>query len=176
MSRTNSEIIHYEPKGEDTKEKWLELFKLYKITGRTQKQVAEDNGISQSYMAKVVKWCEQKALEKGDTDLYKNITLTRLETGLDKMNIITERLMKATSKLTLEDKEGNVIESDADVALLRDSTAIRNLTTLLREVRNTNESIGKLMGVMSAHENASPAQVVVNMPNIGRGEGIKSIN
>ena len=105
-------------------------------------------------------------MKENDKSVFRDITLARLEKNMDTLNGIMNKLNKAVENIQPLDG------MSSEEMLLQSPNAVRNITTLMKEVRSTHESVANLMGVMTAHANAGPPNVAVVIPNINRGDGI----
>lgn len=135
-----------DPQNEETKRKYFNLFTEYSTKNITQRQLAEKYGFSPVYVNRILKWCSEQ-LEGIDRPTYQEAMVEKVSVHLQKLDGFLDRMEKVG---------GGTKESIAVMA----------------EMRRTMQLLGKAQGLMDDGKVGRPMKVEINLPNIGRGQGV----
>ena len=165
VERALTSNLPSKPEGEETKAKWMEIYKDYKtIPGSTMQSVADLHQISKGHVSKVVRWCDTQVSQGREKGLYREVTTKRMERSLDRLDNLVD-LIDGVVRDKIENEDGE--------ALLSDKHAIKNIITVMTEVRKTNETVGSLLGIMTVEKQTEAPQINIALGNTLRGTGAK---
>ena len=135
-----------EPASELTRKKYFNIYTEYSTKHLTHRQLAEQYNYSPKYIKDILRWCA-KQLEETDP-------VTAKEAMIDKVSVHLQRLEE--------------MMDDDDIAF-------SEKLALLKEIRISVKLLGQAQGLMEGDGRQAPTHIEINLPNLGRGEGVATI-